>query len=25
MKSCIKTIELYYEVNFVINTALNSD
>jgi len=25
MNSCIKTIELYYEVDFVVNAALNSD
>jgi hypothetical protein len=25
MNSCIKTIQLYYEVNFVIKIALNSD
>jgi len=25
MNSCIKTIQLYYEVDFVINVALNSD
>jgi hypothetical protein len=25
MNSCIKTIQLYYEVDFVINAALNSD
>jgi hypothetical protein len=25
INSCIKTIQLYYEVDFVINAALNSD
>jgi hypothetical protein len=25
MNSCIKTIQLYYEISFVINVALNSD
>ena len=25
MNSCIKTIKLYYEIDFVVNAALNSD